>query len=249
MEKPLFSIITVTYNAGETLPPTLKSIEEQTYTGGVEFILMDGGSRDNTVYLAAQSTIKNKVIVSEKDKGIYDAMNKAQDIATGEYLIFLNAGDSFHSDDILERIASLIAENHYPGIVYGQTDIVDEHRRRIGSRHLTAPEVLTYRSFADGMLVCHQAMAVLKNLTSPYDLRYKFSADFDWAVRCLQHSRNNVMLSGIMIDYLAEGTTTRNHFKSLTERFRIMSHYYGIIPTIARHFKFALRGIRHKIRL
>lgn len=249
MSTPLFSIITVTYNAEKTLPPTLRSIEGQTYSGDIEFILMDGGSKDNTVDLATKSTIRNKVIVSEPDKGIYDAMNKAQDLATGEYLIFLNAGDSFHTNDILERTAKLIVENEYPGIVYGQTDIVDENRQRIGPRHLTAPAVLTYESFANGMMVCHQAMAVLKKLTSDYDTKYKFSADFDWAIRCLQHSRKNVMLSGIMIDYLAEGTTTRNHSKSLSERFCIMSHYYGIIPTIARHFKFALRGILHKIRL
>lgn len=249
MSKPLFSIITVTYNASATLPATLKSVAEQTYADTIEYIVMDGASKDDTVRIANEADIKGKIVVSEKDRGIYDAMNKAQDIATGEYLIFLNAGDTFHSKDTLQMIANLIKEHDYPGIVYGQTDIVDANRVKIGRRHLTAPANLTYKSFANGMLVCHQAMAVLKRITAPYDLKYRFSADYDWAIRCLQHSRHNIMMDGVMIDYLSEGVTTRNHNKSLIERFTIMSHYYGIVPTILRHFKFAIRNMYRKIRL
>ena len=249
MPTPIFTIITVTFNAAAELPVTLKSVAEQTYGGGFEYIIMDGASSDDTVRLAKESDIPGMVIVSEPDKGIYDAMNKAQDMAKGEYMIFLNAGDRFHESSTLQKVADIIESNNRPGIVYGQTDIVSRDGTRIGSRHLTAPANLTYKSFADGMLVCHQAMAVLKRITAPYDMKYKLSADYDWVIRCLQHSRRNILMDGVMIDYLSEGMTTRNHRKSLTERFCIMSHYYGIMPTIARHFKFAIRGLRHKYRL
>lgn len=250
MPKPLFSIITVTYNAVETLPATLESVAQQTYSDSFEYLIVDGASSDGTLELVERTDIPGMKVVSDPDRGIYDAMNKGLDLAVGEYVIFLNAGDAFHSPDTLQRIADLIQANDMPGIVYGQTDIVDAQRRRLGPRHLSAPEKLTYKSFANGMLVCHQAMAVLKRITSPYDdLKYRFSADYDWAIRCLQHSRKNVYFNAVMIDYLAGGTTARNHYKSLIERFCIMSHYYGIIPTILRHFKFALRGLIHTHRL
>lgn len=244
---PLISIITVTYNAENTLGPTLRSIEEQTCKL-YEFILIDGASKDGTVSMAENSAIDNKTIVSEPDKGLYDAMNKGLGIATGDYVVFLNAGDSFHSPHTLEHFAEAIMENDYPGILYGQTDIVDEGRNYIGPRHLTAPEVLTLESFKHGMVVCHQAFVVLRKLTNNFDTRLKFSADYEWCIRCLQRSMRNCYLNETVVDYLSEGVTTANHRKSLTERFFIMSHYYGFFPTLFRHFKFIGRYLKRKTK-
>lgn len=246
--QPLFSIITVTYNAEATIGPTLASVAAQTYAGPVEYLVIDGASGDSTVALAYKSGIRGLVVTSEPDRGLYDAMNKGLDRAKGRYVIFLNAGDAFHSPDVLQRYADAIAAHDEPGIVYGQTVLVDADRRYVGPRHLTAPDRLTYRSFADGMKVCHQAMAVLRRIAGSYDLRYRFSADYEWCLRCLQHSRRNVYLGPEpVIDYLAEGITTKNEFRSLRERFRIMCYYYGIVPTVARHLRFAARGLVRKI--
>lgn len=242
---PLFSIITVTYNAAETLPATLASVKEQSCKL-YEYIVMDGVSKDNTVELANNANIPNARIISSPDKGLYDAMNKAIDIATGEYLIFLNAGDAFHSSDTLQKIADVIMNHDFPGIVYGQTQLVNTKRQRIGDRHLTAPEELTLKSFAEGMLVCHQAFIALRRITGHYDLRYRFSADYEWCIRCLQHSRNNVYIPQTIIDYLSEGLTTANRKASLKERFKIMCYYYGTIPTILRHIKFIPRFLKQR---
>ncbi len=243
---PLFSIITVTRNAAATLPFTLKSVKEQTCRL-YEYILMDGVSSDGTVELARNAGIDNAKIVSSPDKGLYDAMNKAMDIATGEYLIFLNSGDAFHSPETLDMIADVIMDNDFPGIVYGQTEIVDAERRRVGDRHLTAPEELTLESFAQGMVVCHQAFIVLRRITDMYDLRYRFSADYEWCIRCLQHSRRNVYIPDApLVDYLSEGLTTANRRASLIERFKIMCYYYGTFPTIVRHVKFIPRFLRRR---
>ena len=242
---PLFSIITVTYNAAETLPATLASVKEQSCKL-YEYIVMDGVSKDNTVELANNANIPNARIISSPDKGLYDAMNKAIDIATGEYLIFLNAGDAFHSPDTLQKIADVIMNHDFPGIVYGQTQLVNTKRQRIGDRHLTAPEELTLKSFAEGMLVCHQAFIALGRITGHYDLRYRFSADYEWCIRCLQHSRNNVYIPQTIIDYLSEGLTTANRKASLKERFKIMCYYYGTIPTILRHIKFIPRFLKQR---
>ena len=161
---PLFSIITVTYNAARTLPPTLRSVAGQTCRL-FEHLVIDGASTDGTQQLVADAGIKETVVYSETDKGLYDAMNKGLALAKGEYVIFLNAGDSFHSPDTLQTIANAIMDNDFPGIVYGQTDIVDADRRRIGERHLRAPERLTLKSFANGMVVCHQAFVALQQFT------------------------------------------------------------------------------------
>lgn len=245
---PLFSIITVTYNAAKTLPATLRSIEKQTCKL-YEFILMDGVSTDDTVALAQAAAIDDARIFSSYDTGLYDAMNKAISVARGEYLIFLNAGDSFHTPETLDKIAKAAMDNDFPGIIYGQTQIVDSNRQRIADRHLTAPDNLTFDSFKEGMVVCHQAFIVLRRVAGQYDLRYRFSADYEWCIRCLQKSKRNQIVDEILIDYLNEGMTTSNRFASLRERFSIMSRYYGFFPTLFRHFRFLPRYLKYKNRV
>lgn len=242
---PLFSIITVTYNAAATLPRTLASVKAQTCTL-FEHLIIDGKSSDDTINLAKKSGIPTLKIHSGKDNGIYDAMNKGLGMATGEYVIFLNAGDTFHTTGTLQKIADKIMDNDFPGIAYGQTDIVDIDGHRLGERHLRAPRTLSLESFRDGMVVCHQAFIVLRKITSPYDLTYRYSADYEWCIRCLQHSRRNVYIDDVLIDYLNEGTTTRNHRRSLRERFKIMCYYYGTWSTIKKHLSFIPRYLRRR---
>lgn len=242
---PLFSIITVTYNAASTLPATLASVKEQSCKQ-YEYIVMDGLSKDNTVEMAKAADIPNARIFSSSDKGLYDAMNKAIDEATGDYLIFLNAGDAFHAPDTLQTIADAIVANGRPDIIYGQTQLVNANRQRIGDRHLIAPEELTFKSFAQGMLVCHQAFIASRKIAQHYNLQYRFSADYEWCLRCLKQSSKNVYVPHTIIDYLSEGLTTANRKASLKERFNIMCHYYGTIPTIVRHLKFIPRFLKQR---
>lgn len=242
---PLFSIITVTYNAAATLRRTLDSVASQSCKV-YEHIIMDGASTDGTLDIARGSDNPRLSVSSEPDKGIYDAMNKAMSHARGDYLIFLNAGDAFHSEDTLQHMADAIMDNDYPGIVYGQTKLIGSDGKAIGPRHLKAPSKLTLDSFKNGMVVCHQSMAVLSKIAPYYNLDYKYSADYEWCVLCLQHSKRNVYLPEVIADYLSEGLTTSHHRASLKERFRIMCKYYGTIPTIARHAKFAIRYIARR---
>ena len=95
---PKFSIITVTYNAGKVLEDTIQSVITQTYKN-VEYILVDGGSTDNTLSIINQYRSMIQQVISEPDRGLYDAMNKGIKMATGDYICFLNAGDAFHEDD------------------------------------------------------------------------------------------------------------------------------------------------------
>jgi glycosyltransferase involved in cell wall biosynthesis len=246
LSRPLFSIITVTYNAESTISPTMLSVAEQSCTL-YEHIIMDGASTDSTVKIANKLASNKTIIHSAPDNGIYDAMNKGMDIATGDYLIFLNAGDRFHSPDTLQELADAIMANDYPGIVYGQTQLVDINNNYIGPRHLTAPDILTFDSFKHGMLVCHQAFTVLRKVAPRYDTRWRLSADYEWCIRCLKRSRRNVYTHSTTINYLSEGMTTKYRRKSLIERYKIMSHYYGILPTFMRHIAFIPRFIKTTI--
>lgn len=245
-DSPLFTIITVTFNAESTISPTLRSIESQTFTD-FQYLVVDGLSRDTTLDVVKNSGIKNTDIISEKDSGLYDAMNKGIHNAKGQYLIFLNAGDSLHAPDTLKKIADTIKINDYPDITYGQTIIVNSEREKIANRHLTAPENLSFSSFKNGMLVCHQAFIAKRDIAEDYDLQYHYSADYDWCIRCLKKSRKNVYIDDVLIDYLNEGVTTANFKKSLKERYKIMCKNYGTFSTTLRHIKFLFRHLIRKI--
>lgn len=247
-KEPLFSIITATYNAADTVGRTLASVDAQTFAD-YEHIVVDGASADGTTGLVNAAENPARRMISEPDRGLYDAMNKGIATATGRYLIFLNAGDKFHSPDTLKLLADAVAREDSPGIVYGQTLIVDDAGRTVGERHLRAPAELTLKSFARGMLVCHQAFVPLRRIAGFYNLKYRYSADYEWCIRCLQHSRKNVGLTDTyLVDYLSEGLTTRHRLPSLMERFRIMSYYYGFFSTVCRHIGFVVRALRRRLK-
>ena len=248
MSTPFISIITVTYNAAATVEPTLESIKKQTFTD-YEFILMDGASTDNTLDFFKNAGINGARIFSSPDKGLYYAMNKGLGEANGQYVMFLNAGDSFHSENSLKEIHDAADKEDIPGIIYGQTDIVDTSRKKIADRHLIAPENLTLESFQEGMVVCHQAFVALRRIAPLFNVRYRYSADFDWCIQCLQHARRIAYTGTTLIDYLSEGISTANRRRSLIERFKIMSYYYGFLPTLKRHFRFVKRFLKYQKEL
>ena len=238
---PKFSVITVCYNAEATIEDTIQSVISQTYHH-VEYIIVDGASKDRTMDIVNRYREHIAIVVSERDKGLYDAMNKGIGLATGDYLCFLNAGDSFHEDDTLQQMVHSIHTPQLPDVLYGETELVDHEGHFLRMRRLSAPEVLTWKSFRQGMLVCHQAFFPRRDLVMPYDLRYRFSADFDWCIKIMKKSKvlHNTHLT--LIDYLAEGMTTRNHKASLKERFRIMAR----TSTLAFHLWFVLRLLLKK---
>ena len=242
---PKFSIITVTYNAEAVLEDTIQSVISQTYHH-VEYIIVDGASKDSTLSIIDRYRDRITRIVSEPDKGLYDAMNKGIRLATGDYLCFLNAGDSFHEDDTLQQMVRSISGNELPDVLYGETELVDKEGHFIRMRRLAAPEVLTWRSFKQGMLVCHQAFFAKASLVEPYDLQYRFSADFDWCIRVMKKARTLHNTHLTLIDYLEEGMTTQNRQASLRERFRIMARHYGLTSTVAHHAWFVLRAVIKK---
>ena len=257
-----FSIVTITYNAEKVLQRTLDSVRSQTYEG-VEHLIVDGASKDQTLAIVEQykqqsdvSDNGHKVIIqSEPDHGIYDAMNKGLTQASGDYIVFLNAGDSLPTAYTLEEIVhhcrlNEFPENELPGVLYGNTDIIDAEGRFLHPRRLQPPDTLTWRSFRHGMLVCHQAFYARTDIAknTQYDTRYRFSADVDWCIRVMRESERmglSLCNTGMVVaNYTEEGATTKNHRASLFERFDVMRRHYGLFTTIAMHVWFVIRSFR-----
>ena len=219
------SLVTITFQADDVIGPTLESVMRQTYEN-VEHIIIDGASTDGTLdrvqaYKRQSDEADNGhsvIILSEPDKGIYDAMNKGLARVTGEYVCFLNAGDRLPDADTLEHIAAVAmgaGDGDMPGVVYGDTDIVGPDGQFLYHRRLRPPKKLTWRSFRKGMLVCHQEVQRRELDLSP--------------------------VNAIVANYLEEGQTTKHHKESLKERFRVMCHHYGWISTVCMHAWFVIR--------
>jgi hypothetical protein len=171
-------------------------------------------------------------------------MNKGIRLATGDYLCFLNAGDKLHDNDTLQHMVhSLQPLKELPDVLYGETTIVDSKGHFLRMRRLSTPQELTWKSFKEGMRVCHQAFFAKRELAmhTPYDLQYRFSADFDWCIRIMKQSKSLHNTRLTVIDYLNEGMTTQNHKASLKERFRIMGKHYGWGTTVLQHLHFIIR--------
>lgn len=254
---PLITIATVTFNAEGTLEPTLQSVAAQDYPR-IEHLIIDGCSSDHTLgliqrYVEQNTTRHNIRLVREPDDGLYDAMNKAILQAAGDYIVFLNAGDRLHSTDTISQVAKAAdwvkGDSSNPAVIYGETDLVDAQGRFLRHRRLCAPEHLSWRSFLSGMLVCHQSFYARTDIARSelYNLQYRFSADYDWCIRIMKRAHRKriqmVNTHQILTDYLSEGLTTKNHHRSLLERFRLMAHHYGWTLTILQHLWFFIRAV------
>lgn len=255
-----FTIITCTYQAEKELERTLRSVLEQTYKD-VEHLIVDGASTDATLRLAhayvtesqAQNNEHQVMVTSEPDKGLYDAMNKGLKHATGDYVLFLNAGDTFPSESTLTQVAACAERaSVLPGVLYGDTDIVDNEGRFVRHRRLSPPKKLSWKSFMQGMVVCHQAFYACTDLAKkvPYQLKYRYSADVDWCIRVMKMAQKQGLplcnVQTVVANYLDGGMTEKNHKASLKERFRVMESHYGYLPTLFMHVWFAVRSVLKK---
>lgn len=257
-----FTVITCTYNAGSVLQRTLDSVVTQSWEQ-VEHIIIDGASKDKTLALvdayrqhsAEEETGHDIILRSEPDKGLYDAMNKGLGMATGDYVVFLNAGDVFPSDMTLENISNDVNERsdgRLPAVLYGNTNIVDAEGKLLRPRRLAPPDDLTWRSFRHGMLVCHQAFYARTDIAraEPYNLRYRFSADVDWCIRVMKRAEAEglplLKLHEVVVNYLDGGMTNKNHRASLIERFNVMRRHYGLLTTLGMHAWFVARAVLKK---
>lgn len=184
--KPLFSIVTATYNSEKTLERTLKSIINQTYSN-YEVIIVDGNSSDSTLEIL--STYKNyiKILVSEEDEGIYDAFNKGVRLSHGEFVYFLNSDDNFKDKNVLKDVAEFYQVNHGNlDFIYANVEVVDSH----GETLYLAGKESDVNDFKSGLTYPHQgflASRKLFDLFGFFDQKLKIVADLDFMIKCFKN--------------------------------------------------------------
>ncbi|MDB5014862.1 MAG: glycosyl transferase [Daejeonella sp.] len=232
---PKLSVITVVYNNARDIERTILSIVNQTYSN-VEYIVIDGNSTDGTLNVIEKYKSNITHLISEKDAGIYDAMNKGLEFATGDYVLFMNSGDEIYDP---ETVANVFASSPGADIYYGETEMYDQQWKSLGQRRHTAPENFTWKSFKYGMSISHQAIYIKRSLVELYDLNYKLSSDIDWILKAAKKAKKIVNTRMYVAKYLVGGMSKSKHRESLKERFEIFTKHYGLIPNLANHLVIA----------
>lgn len=239
----LISIITITYNAEQFLERTIQSILAQT-DQDFEYIIVDGKSKDGTLWVA--STYKNRVnqLISEPDKGLYDAMNKGLKLAKGDFVWFMNAGDEINDNQAVEKIYQAISDK--TDVLYGDTFFVDDDGNIQGLRSEITPhrlpKDLKWQDMKLGMLVCHQAFIARKSI-APLYMKNNLSADIDWEIECLKRANKVQYLDFVVAKYLTGGVSNQQLKRSLLDRYEVLKKHFGVIGAIIAHVQILWRGV------
>ncbi|HEY1060424.1 MAG TPA: glycosyltransferase family 2 protein [Daejeonella sp.] len=246
MFKPKLTVITIVYNNVRDIERTVLSVLNQTYPN-IEYLVIDGASTDGTLEILKKYEGRLAKLISEKDKGIYDAMNKGLALASGDYILFMNSGDELYASDTVENVFASAPD---ADIYYGETEMYDEDWNSLGQRRHKAPETFSWKDFKYGMSISHQAIYIRRSLTEPYDPQYKLSADIDWIIKAAKKAVKIVNTRMYVAKYLVGGMSKKKHRQSLIERFHIFSKHYGLIPNVFNHAviagKLAFYYLRHR---
>lgn len=243
MNHPLVSIVTVTWNAEKTIEATLQSVLSQTFTD-YEYIIVDGQSSDSTYEIVCryQEAFEDKGIryihISEKDNGIFDAMNKAISMASGEWINFMNADDKLHDTDVLEQLFVNTGDTYENiSVIYGNTVRVSADSTELG---LAKPiEVMRLN-----MPFCHQSSFTRTSVMKEYkfDLNYRV-ADYNFFLRLFLNGGEFRKTDVTIADYSVEGYSNQNKYKTYIGTLDV-KHDVGLINK--NTFKQKLKNVYFK---
>lgn len=245
MANKKISIITICYNLKNQIIPTLNSITDQVYQD-YEWIVIDGGSKDGTVDLL-KSNMRIDQLISEPDKGIYDAMNKGLALAQGEYVLFINGGDMLYDRNTLYKA---FEQSKGEDVLYGECMYVNERyeelqlRSKIVRRAL--PDQLNKHSFLYGSNVSHQSFIVKRAIVLPYDTDFRIGADLDWMISICSKAKSYRKLPIIISKFLEGGASSQQLKKSWKDRFNVYEKHYGLVITLYAHAIIALKYLVQK---
>jgi len=240
---PKISVVTVVFNAENIVGKTIENVLSQQYEN-LEYIIIDGASTDSTLAIVKTFGDKISKVLSQNDRGIYDAMNKGLAYSTGEYVIFMNAGDFFYNNAVLR---DMIATQPDADVYYGNTKIINSKAEELGDRRHTPPKNLTWKSLQMGMCVSHQSILAKRSLVEAFDIRYKISSDIDWTIRLLKKSTLIVNTGMYVSKFLEGGLSAQKQKQGLKERFDIMQNHYGLARTLLNHLFIAVKYLFQKL--
>lgn len=240
-DNPLISIITVVFDGANCLEKTIESVGKQNYSN-IEYIIIDGGSRDGTIDIIKNHEKEISNWVSEPDRGIFDAMNKGIDIANGEWIQFMNAGDTLYCNDTITQIAMHFTSTL--NIIYGDTLL--KYSDNLPYKYKKAKEFKTIKS---NIPFCHQSVFVKMKLMKEFkfDLTYRFAADFDFFLKLFknkiyEYKRLSIPISIYDMNGVSIGRTTKEEYFKIAQK-----HYPN--STISIHYYFRLISLNMKIAL
>lgn len=217
-----YSIIVVCLNAGKRLKETIDSILNQKYEN-YEVIIKDGGSTDGSIQALPQD--ERIHLYEQKDSGIYDAMNQAVKYATGDYFLFLNAGDSFYSDTVLNKITDEILSDTLPDIIYGNL-----YHKALDTVIYASPEINDFACFRN--VPCHQTCFYSRKLFEQrgYEPEYNVRADYEHFLWCYYEFKAKIKYTPVIIAAYEGGgysETPENRKQSAKQHREITEHYMG----------------------
>jgi putative colanic acid biosynthesis glycosyltransferase len=244
-----FSIVTVCYNNYDELLLTYESVKNQ-YCRNFEWIVIDGNSKDNTVSFLQTLKMDNFSFISEKDKSHFDAMNKGILKAKGEFIIFLNSGDSFSDAKTLEIIKNKFDEaenNTVIDFIYGDSNEVDKN-----NTSYYRPSRKYWRRKI-GMFTHHQAMFYGREILMKYGISYSFefplSADYDFTLHFLKYSRSYLYVPISVCLFLQGGLSQTRWPECLKENRSIRTRYFNLSKgeeVIIHTYQYLLHAFRYK---
>jgi glycosyltransferase involved in cell wall biosynthesis len=237
------SIITITYNAEQYLERTIQSIVNQS-DQDFEYIIIDGKSKDGTLKIAEKYKNRVNKLISEPDKGLYDAMNKGLKNASGVFVWFMNAGDEINDKDAVKRIFQSVTQN--TDVLYGDTYFVNNDGNIQGLRSEITPhrlpKDLKWQDMKLGMLVCHQAFIARKSI-APFYMENNLSADVNWEIECLKKAKEVKFLDFIVAKYLIGGISNKQLKRSLLDRYEVLKKHFGLLGAFSAHVRILFRGV------
>lgn len=198
------SIISVTYNAANSIENMIKSIISQVNLSDIEFIIIDGNSTDGTCDIIKKYDSYIDIFLSEKDNGIYDAMNKGLNYAKGEYVYFIGADDTLYSNDILKNICCYLNSNI--DVLSGTVYLVDRifHMKKLSKNKYTKDEIIT------GQMLPHQGLFVRRTLALKYkfNVKYKISSDYEMLLKIIKDNYNILYIDDVIANYNVSGISS-----------------------------------------
>lgn len=238
------SIITVCLDAKDTIEETFVSIISQTYKN-FEYIIIDGASSDGTLEIIDKYKENISYLLSEPDKGVYEAMNKGLKKATGDFIFFLNANDTFYNEKVLEIVVRILSENPDKKLLFGDVSRIYRDKKNL--------EKETYEKVKDVFYfinsnICHQCIFYHKSLFKQfgqYSNEYQIFADWDFNTKCLVQNRVPSLYVPILISQFQMGgiCTDREKYKEIYkhENELIIKKYYSNIAFLIHADRFFMK--------
>lgn len=235
------TVITISYNAFQDIENTILSVINQTYSD-IEYIIIDGGSTDGTIDIIKKYETKISYWISEPDNGIYDAMNKGIQKATGFWINFMNAGDSFYNNKTIERFIN--THPSYADIVYGDTMI-----KLSAGDFLDKPKPI--EEITKGMVFGHQATFIKAELHKKmlFDITYKSSGDYNFFYHAYKLGYKFAYIPIIIANYEGEnGISIRNIFLAKKENGKIQGKTHNVLWNISYYTNFGIYQLKKIIK-